>query len=253
MKRFFSPQSLTETPLRLEGQVARHMIQVMRLRPGDEVELFDGQHRCVAELVDADKRGVTMALGDALPLRPASPLSVHLGQVISKGDRMDYAIQKATELGVTEITPLYSLQGDVRLKGERAEKKRQHWQQIALSACEQCGRDDLPVIHPAVSLSQWLSDVSASLRLVMHPGQSMTAFAKNDTPTSVAVLVGPEGGLAESEIEQAQAEAFHPVTVGPRILRTETAPVVMLTLLQSWWGDLASQGESLSLTDGGSD
>ncbi|ODC04728.1 16S rRNA (uracil(1498)-N(3))-methyltransferase [Terasakiispira papahanaumokuakeensis] len=239
MKRFFSPQPLTETPLRLEGQIARHMIQVMRLRPGDEVELFDGQHRCVAQLLEADKRGVTLTLGAALPLKPASPLSVHLGQVISKGDRMDYAIQKATELGVTEITPLYSLHGDVRLKGERAEKKRQHWQQVALSACEQCGRDDLPVVHPAVPLEQWLSAVSASLRLVMHPGQSMTQWARADSPTSVAVLVGPEGGLADSEVEQAQAQLFQPVTVGPRILRTETAPVVMLTLLQSWWGDLA--------------
>lgn len=239
MKRFFSPQPLTETPLRLEGQIARHMIQVMRLRPGDEVELFDGQHRYTAALLEADKRGVSLALGAALPLRPASPLSVHLGQVISKGDRMDYAIQKATELGVTEITPLYSLQGDVRLKGERAEKKRQHWQQVAWSACEQCGRDDLPMVHPAVPLAQWLSTVSAPLRLVMHPGQSMAQFAQTDRPSGVAVLVGPEGGLAESEIEQAQAQSFHPVTVGPRILRTETAPVVMLTLLQSWWGDLS--------------
>ena len=150
---------------------------------------------------------------------------------------MDYAIQKAVELGVAAITPLYTEHGDVRLKGERAAKKLAHWQAVAASACEQCGRATLPPVHAPVGLAEWLAARDEALRLVLHPGTA-GALAEAEAPASAAVLIGPEGGLAEAEVEAARAEGFAPLSLGPRVLRTETAPVVALSLLQARFGDL---------------
>ncbi len=166
-----------------------------------------------------------------------SPLAVHLGQAISKGDRMDYAIQKAVELGVAAITPLYTEHGDVRLKGEREAKKHAHWQAVAVSACEQCGRAVVPVVHEPQPMTEWLARRDEALRLVLHPG-TPGVLERCDAPASAALLIGPEGGLAEAEVEVAMAAGFQPLTLGPRILRTETAPVVALSLLQHRFGDL---------------
>ena len=223
----------------LEGQVVRHLIQVLRMQPGDEMEVFDGQQRYHARLLEGSKRQARLQLLNPLPAQPASPLWTHLGQAISKGDRMDWVIQKATELGVSEITPLYTRQGDVRLKGEREAKKLQHWQQIAISACEQCGRSDLPQIHAPLTVADWLKERQEQLRWVLHPASEAAPISIRGLIKTAALLIGPEGGLAEEEVEQASHQGFSAITLGPRILRTETAPVVALSLLQARWGDFS--------------
>lgn len=154
---------------------------------------------------------------------------------MSRGERMDWAIQKATELGVAQITPLFTERCEVRLNDERAQKRLEHWQQIAISACEQCGRSKVPVIHAPQLLKDWQASVQADLKLVLHPvAQSLTQHA---TPHTLAFLIGPEGGLTEGEVAQAAEYGFQPARLGPRVLRTETAPVVALSVAQQLWGD----------------
>ncbi|SDI93376.1 16S rRNA (uracil(1498)-N(3))-methyltransferase [Billgrantia gudaonensis] len=217
---------------------ARHVARVLRLGPGAPLTLFDGAGReARGVLVEAGRKQVVARIETVEAGRGESPLAVHLGQAIAKGDRMDYAIQKAVELGVAAITPLYTEHGDVRLKGDRAARKLTHWQAVAGSACEQCGRAVVPRVHPPVELAEWLAGRHEALRLVLHPGGG-GALERSEIPAAVALLIGPEGGLAESEVEAAQGEGFVPLGLGPRILRTETAPVVALSLLQHRFGDL---------------
>ena len=148
---------------------------------------------------------------------------------------MDWAIQKATELGVNEITPIFSDRCEVRLKDERADKRLQHWRQVAISACEQCGRSRVPVIHPPVLLADWIKQTEAELKLVLHPvAEPLVSHAK---PSTLAFLIGPEGGLSEAEVEQAKTNGFHAARLGPRVLRTETAPLAAISVLQYRWGD----------------
>ncbi|GEK73180.1 MULTISPECIES: 16S rRNA (uracil(1498)-N(3))-methyltransferase [Halomonas] len=217
---------------------ARHVARVLRLGEGAPLRLFDG-HGIEAEavLVEAGRKRVVARVEALHEGRGESPLAVHLGQAISKGDRMDYAIQKAVELGVAEITPLYTEHGDVRLKGEREAKKLAHWQAVAASACEQCGRATVPPVHPPVGLADWLAGRDEALRLVLHPG-TPGALDREDAIARAALLIGPEGGLSDAEIDAATAADFAALTLGPRILRTETAPVVALTLLQDRFGDV---------------
>lgn len=217
---------------------AHHVGRVMRRRVGDAVRLFDGRgHEFEAVLSVVDRKCVEVTLGTSVIVTPESPISVHLGQAISKGDRMDIAIQKSVELGVAEITPLYTERGDVRLKGEREERKWQHWLAVAASACEQCGRATLPVIHAPMTLDAWLEQRNEPMRLMLQPGRSALE-AHEHNPGQAALLIGPEGGFTQEEIEHAAAQHFDVLSLGPRILRTETAPIAALTLLQYRYGDL---------------
>ncbi|MBB3190120.1 16S rRNA (uracil(1498)-N(3))-methyltransferase [Halomonas cerina] len=217
---------------------ARHVARVLRLGEGAPLTLFDGAGlEACAVLVEAGRKRVVARVESVTAGGGESPLAVHLGQAIAKGDRMDYAIQKAVELGVAAITPLYTEHGDVRLKGEREAKKHAHWKAVVASACEQCGRATLPPVHAPMRLADWLAMRRETLRLVLHPGAS-GALTQAGSPASAALLIGPEGGLAEAEVESATAAGFAPLALGPRILRTETAPVVALTLLQHRFGDL---------------
>ena len=170
--------------------------------------------------------------------RRESGLTIELGQVMSRGERMDYAVQKATELGVTRIVPLFSERCEVKLSSERQDKRQQHWQQVAISACEQSGRSRVPEIAQPQPLSQWLTQCHSALKLVLHPDAAMP-LAQRQAPASVALLIGPEGGLGDQEIAQARAAGFDSLQLGPRVLRTETAPVAALAVLQYLWGDLA--------------
>jgi len=208
---------------------------VLRLSAGSAVQLFDGSgSEFRGELLEVGKKSVIVELHERVTGMPESPLRIHLGQGLSRGERMDWAIQKATELGVTQITPIISERCEVRLNDERADKRLAHWRQIAISACEQCGRSVLPVIHPPMSLRDWLP-VEADLKLVLHPvAAPLTSHAR---PQTLAFLIGPEGGLSESEVEQAANQGFQPARLGPRVLRTETAPVVALSVAQQLWGD----------------
>ncbi|MBB3329772.1 16S rRNA (uracil1498-N3)-methyltransferase [Halomonas campaniensis] len=221
---------------------ARHVARVLRLGEGAPLRLFDGRGlEADAVLVEASRKRVVARIASVEAGGGESPLAVHLGQAISKGDRMDYAIQKAVELGVAAITPLYTEHGDVRLKGEREAKKLAHWQAVAASACEQCGRARVPPVHPPLMLAEWLAGRDEALRLVLHPAtgaEPRGALDREAAPADAALLIGPEGGLAEGEVEAARAAGFAPLSLGPRILRTETAPVVALSLLQYRFGDL---------------
>jgi 16S rRNA (uracil1498-N3)-methyltransferase len=236
LSRFFvdAPLSLGEHELP-EAQ-AHYISRVLRMAPGDAVQLFDGSgQEFLGALQEVGKKRVSVQLDQACAGQPDSSLAIHLGQGLSRGERMDWAIQKATELGVGEITPIISERCEVRLKDERADKRLQHWRQIAISACEQCGRSSVPVIHPPQLLTQWLAVTEAALKLVLHPVAE--PLSSHPAPASLAFLIGPEGGLSDTEVEQARHNGFHAARLGPRVLRTETAPVVALALAQQLWGD----------------
>ncbi|MCH8531751.1 MAG: 16S rRNA (uracil(1498)-N(3))-methyltransferase [Saccharospirillum sp.] len=214
-----------------------HLVRVLRQRAGDPFEVFNGQgQRFRAELTEVGKKQASALLVEALDALPESPLHTHLGLVMSKGDRFDYALQKATELGVSTITPLDSERCDLRLKADRQEKKQQHWQGVITSACEQCGRDTVPLLNPTTSLLDWLQQDSDAFKLVLHTSATAPAWPEQ-APQRVRFLVGPEGGLTEAEITTATQQGYQAWQLGPRIFRTETAPVAMLAILQQRWGD----------------
>jgi len=236
LSRFFVdlPLSLGQHPLP-EAQ-AHYIGRVLRLAVGDAVQLFDGSgQEFVGELVEVGKKSVQVELREQFSGQTESPLRIHLGQGLSRGERMDWAIQKATELGVAEITPLVSERCEVRLKDERADKRLAHWRQIAISACEQCGRSRVPTINPPLGLGDWLAQTAADLKLVLHPvAEPLAGHAR---PASLAFLIGPEGGLSDAEVQLAQQAGYHSARLGPRVLRTETAPVVAISVAQQLWGD----------------
>ncbi|KPA93908.1 16S rRNA (uracil(1498)-N(3))-methyltransferase [Pseudomonas asplenii] len=236
LSRFFidAPLSLGEHELP-EAQ-AHYIGRVLRMAEGDALQVFDGSgHEFLGTLLEVGKKHVRVQLTESFAGQPDSPLHIHLGQGLSRGERMDWAIQKATELGVSEITPIVSERCEVRLKDERADKRLAHWRQIAISACEQCGRSTLPVIPPPLPLGEWLKQAQAELKLVLHPvAEPLTSHPR---PASLAFLIGPEGGLSDAEVEQAAKAGYLPARLGPRVLRTETAPVVALAVAQQLWGD----------------
>jgi 16S rRNA (uracil1498-N3)-methyltransferase len=190
-----------------------------------------------ATIESVERKRVTVRLGVFNPVSREATLPVTLGLSISRGERMDLAIQKSTELGVHRVVPLLSERTEVKLPGERADKKHRHWQHIALSACEQCGRNCPPEIAPIQTLADWLNSVGADLRLVLHH-RSEASLAELPRPESVALLVGPEGGLSAQEIDAAERAGFQSIRLGPRVMRTETAPLAALSVLQFHWGDL---------------
>ncbi|WP_447594774.1 16S rRNA (uracil(1498)-N(3))-methyltransferase [Aquipseudomonas campi] len=238
LSRFFIDAPLSLGQHELPEAQAHYIGRVLRHAVGDAVQLFDGSgQEYLGELIEVGKKNVRVELREQFDGQAESALRVHLGQGLSRGERMDWAIQKATELGAAEISPIVSDRCEVRLKDERADKRMAHWRQVAISACEQCGRSVLPVIHPPILLTDWLQQADADLKLVLHPVAE--PLASHSRPTTLAFLIGPEGGLSDAEVAQAQAASFHSARLGPRVLRTETAPVVALSVAQQLWGDFA--------------
>jgi len=225
----------------LDEKAAQHVGRVLRMQPGQQLSLFNGDGQDYdATIQESGKKHVRVDITGATPNTTESPLDIVLGQTLSKGDRMDYAVQKAVEMGATRIVPLTTERCDVKLKGDREDKRLRHWQQVAISAAEQCGRARVPDILPVMNLSQWLEhSQTCDLRLVLHhrTEQSLDSLTK---PASVALMIGPEGGLSLEEIESAEQSGFLPVALGPRVLRTETAPVAAIALCQWLWGDIGS-------------
>ncbi|PVZ72157.1 16S rRNA (uracil(1498)-N(3))-methyltransferase [Pelagibaculum spongiae] len=238
ISRFYTPQALTlNAEIQLDEAPSRHILKVLRLRAGAEVILFNGQGgEFRAELTNDQSKKASLKLVEWLDREVESPLKIHLAQVISKGDRMDFTIQKAVELGVNEITPLFSERCDVKLKGPRLEKKMEHWRGIITSACEQSGRNTPPTLLPAMTLQQWLEQRPQGTGLILDPhrGQSIKTLEPCD---QVSLLVGPEGGLTDQEVDQAREKSMQGITLGPRILRTETAALSVISVLQSCFGD----------------
>ena len=241
------PRIFTNSPLavgsqcQLDDNAANHVGRVLRMQAGQALLLFNGDgHDYHATITEAGKKHVLVAVTEAAENETESPLRVVLAQTLSKGDRMDYAVQKAVEMGVSEIVPLTTERCDVKLKGDREDKRLRHWQQVAISAAEQCGRARIPEIQPVMTVQQWLEHARAcDLRLVLHhrTERSLNTLEK---PSSIALMIGPEGGLTAEEIALAEDNGFLPVALGPRVLRTETAPVAAIALCQWLWGDIGA-------------
>ncbi|MDC0089806.1 16S rRNA (uracil(1498)-N(3))-methyltransferase [Porticoccaceae bacterium] len=240
--RIFTDQPLSSgANLALTGSAARHLVSALRMSVGQEITLFNGQGgEFAATLISTAKSQVEVGIGEHRDIDRESPLKMHLAIAVSRGERMDWIVQKATELGVTEITPLFSERTEVKLNGERLEKKLRHWQQVSISACEQCQRNRVPTINNALTLDQWLNQPNQEaqqLKLVLHHRSDKT-LARHQPPKNVCLLVGPEGGLSDNEISRAMDKGFAALTLGPRVLRTETAPLAAISIMQSVWGDM---------------
>jgi 16S rRNA (uracil1498-N3)-methyltransferase len=224
----------------LPREASHHLVHVLRLSTGDSLVIFDGEGcEYDANIERVSKTGVKVKLVGSRALDRESPLQVTLAQGISSGDRMDYTIQKAVELGVHAIQPLTTERSVVRLDPARAEKRVAHWRSVAIAACEQCGRNRVPNIAPVSNLTAWLGSLAASsLRMTLSPHASAKlATIDRKNSASILLLVGPEGGFAPREESDAQATGFTAVRLGPRVLRTETAAVAALAAMQTLWGD----------------
>lgn len=242
MPRFYCPP-----PLPLSGtfdlppDAAHHASRVLRLREGNRVEIFDGIgnacHGVITEL-----GGKRVIVGDITPSggNRESPLQVMLAQALSSSEKMDWVIQKATELGVTEIQPLDTERSVARLSAERAAKRLEHWRQVSISACEQCGRNMLPEIHAPLDIMAWLQQIKAlpDMKLILLPQGATSLHAQAKPQGKVVLLIGAEGGFTEAEGDSALRCGFTPIRIGARVLRTETAAIAGLAALQTLWGDL---------------
>lgn len=236
--RIYTPEDLDlHGKLDLDSQASTHLVKVLRLNEGAELRLFNGDGcEYLAHITIANKKNAQVEISDVLSTDSKVSFPLHLGQVVSKGDRMDFTIQKATELGITDITPLWSERCDVHLKGERLEKKMEHWKKVAISACEQSGRNHIPTIHPAMNYQDWARAVESDTKLVLHT-RDQKPLSDIKASASVALLVGPEGGITDDEVDFCIQQGFTGLTLGPRILRTETAALAALSLFQYLWGD----------------
>jgi len=221
----------------LHESAAHHATRVLRLAAGAALTLFDGTGgEYAVTLVHVDRRGATVRVEACLPIDRESPLAVTLAQGIAANDAMDYAIRKATELGVTSIQPLVTARSAPLPPGERGDRRLAHWRGVAIAACEQCGRNRVPEVSPPQTVIEWLGAWAGS-GIVFVPDAERSLAALAQPPAPLALLIGPEGGLDERELRATRARHFHPVQLGPRVLRTETAAVAALAVLQSMWGD----------------
>lgn len=240
--RIYHPDPLNgQTHCTLSEDAANHVGRVLRMGEGAELILFDGSNTVFyARIHQAGKKQITVVIERQEQDDRESSLPIHLGQVISRGDRMEFTIQKSVELGVSVITPLWSERCGVKLDEERQDKKIQQWQKIAIAACEQCGRNIVPEIRPIMKLTDWCKEQDGMLKLNLHPRASYTLKSLPQIPTEgIRLLIGSEGGLSAEEIAMTEAEGFTEVLLGKRVLRTETAALATITALQTLYGDLS--------------
>ena len=238
VSRIFTDQPLLEnTEIELDTRARRYVQQVLRLRIGQPLILFNGDGRdFAAKLTSCDKRTCEAHLTRVLDTEPPSALSLHLGIGISRGERMDFAIQKSVELGVECITPLYTARGGVQLPADRVEKRLQHWQGIVINACEQCGRKRIPQLNAPQNLPEWVGAHPGGILLDPLAPHGLSELSPPDN--TLTLLAGPEGGLDDQECAAAKNAGFNAIRLGPRILRTETAPLAAIAAIQTLWGDL---------------
>jgi 16S rRNA (uracil1498-N3)-methyltransferase len=226
--------------LTLTGSAAGHLTRVLRLRPKAVLTLFNGrggEYAARIERVQGNK--VTVAVGEHAAIERESPLPLTLAQGVSRGERMDLVVQKATELGVARLVPVLTERSIVRLDEEQSDRKSSHWRAVAISACEQCGRNRLPEVALPSRLREFLRQPPGdSVRLLLSPSATQRIEDVPRPARGATVLIGPEGGLSDAEQEDALAAGFTAVNLGPRVLRTETAAIASLTLLQREFGDL---------------
>lgn len=238
---YISNQLQPGSTVALDEHAFLHVVKVLRLREGAEIILFNGSGGEYSATLKKITRNEAIAeVSDFYDRESESPLSIHLALGISKGERMDFAIQKTVELGVTGITPLYTERCVVNLDAKREAKRLQHWQGIIISACEQCGRNTIPRLHKPVDIRKNFSGLpEADLKLTLSPYADQNLKEVNKPEKRVLIMIGPEGGLSEPEIELAVQNDFTAVRMGPRILRTETAALTAISAIQTLWGDLS--------------
>jgi 16S rRNA (uracil1498-N3)-methyltransferase len=237
--RLYSDQPLEPgSPARLEGRAAHYLGRVLRVAVGDNVVLFNGDgqdYACTVEQIRKDT--VALDVRSRLPAKPESPLCITVVQAVSRGERMDLTLQKCTELGAAAFQPMWSERVEVRLQGEKLERRLQHWQGVVVAACEQSGRAVVPDVLAPVALDAWAARPTAEARVLLWPGAD-TSLAAAECPGGVSLVVGPEGGFSDAEQARLESAGVRPVRLGPRVLRTETAAPAAVAILQSLWGDL---------------
>ena len=238
--RVYSSSLLTSGQVcALDEHASHHLARVLRVKVGTQVSVFNGDGQDYSGQVDAvSKQQVTVNITSVKSLHTESTLHTCLALAVSKGDRFDWAIKKATELGVTSIVPILSQRVDVRLSPERWLKKRAHWQQVVISACEQSGRAVIPEVFSPEPFDSWVAGMEADCKYLLDP--ALESEETSTTPESVAVLIGPEGGFTSEELRLASQFGFYALRLGPRVLRTETAPLVALSVIGARWGDIKS-------------
>ncbi len=238
--RIYTDQILAcEQNILLENTAATHINRVLRLKTGAELTLFNGlggEYKAIIE--SADKRRVTVKITRHNARESESPLDITLAQGISRGERMDYTIQKAVELGVTRIVPIKTERCTVKLDETRSKKRIAHWQKIIISACEQCGRNQIPMIENITTYEKWLAQPHNALNLILDPNADSRMTQLKKPSTTINLTIGPEGGFDNKELTLAQTHQYTGIRLGPRILRTETAAIAALSVLQSLWGDI---------------
>lgn len=236
---FISTKLEIKQKIVLDVAASRHILQVLRLQLNDQLLIFNntgGEFK--AHLIALDKQKAVVSLEEFIVRNNESPLTIALGQGISRGEKMDFTVQKAVELGVSTITPLFTSYCQVKLDDNRLEKKLHHWQGIAISAAEQSGRCYVPQILSSQTLIKWCSNVPSGLRLIFDPKATNKLSGIKERPHNITILVGPEGGWSDEEIATAEQNHFLPITLGPRVLRTETSALTAISILQALWGDL---------------
>ena len=239
--RIYHPEPISlNQPFELDADAANHVGRVLRMSVGQGLVLFCGDgNDYAAEITEVTKKHVSVVATQQKAVENESPLRIHLAQGISRGDKMDFTIQKSVELGITDITPIFTERCGVKLKGERLDKKHQQWQKIAIAACEQSGRAVVPTIHKPIDISEFIQQKTDQLKLNLHPRASISVAGLEKPEHGVRFLIGPEGGLNDAEIEAAANAGYQEILLGPRVLRTETAALTLLTALQLKFGDLA--------------
>ncbi|NVJ59111.1 MAG: 16S rRNA (uracil(1498)-N(3))-methyltransferase [Gammaproteobacteria bacterium] len=240
LNRIFLDQSIeVEKEIDLPAEAVRHLSTVLKIRENDEIVLFNNTAaEYLARVVLSAKRQVKVIVCEARDVNVESPLTIHLVQAVARGEKMDWIIQKSVELGVSEITPMFSERTGVKLSQDRLTKKLEHWQKVIVSACEQCGRNTLPVLHQPISFDELCKDqqlLENAIQLYPHSGASITELPKYDR---YVLIIGPEGGLSESEVALLNSKNVNAIKMGPRILRTETAGLAAISVLQATFGDL---------------
>jgi 16S rRNA (uracil1498-N3)-methyltransferase len=238
LTRVFSEHPLgADREVTLGASAAAHVGRVLRLGSGAQLTLFDGTGgEYLATIVESRGTALRVRLGEHRAIERESPLEITLAQGVPRGERMDWVVQKATELGVAALVPLLTERSVVKLDARQAEKRREHWRGVVIAACEQCGRNRLPEILSPAPFSEWLATARAGVRLVLDSTASCGLHSIGTVP-AVTLLIGPEGGLSPAERSLAIETGFMPVRMGPRVLRTETAAIAALSALQVLLGD----------------
>lgn len=237
---YYSETLQVNTEISLTGNAANHVAKVLRMQLGDDLRIFNGDgYEYAAKIIAINKRDVKVNIETTIENNKESPLQIHLQQAVARAEKMDWIVQKSTELGVASITPIITERSGVKLSADRWDKRLEHWRAIAISACEQCGRNRIPEINPVVTFSYLLEQAQGGQCFILAPN-APTRLTTHliSTNASIQLLIGPEGGFSPLELQKAEQRGYCALSLGPRILRAETAPIVAVSVLQAYFGDL---------------